>query len=148
MVDFLANYGYWGLFLGALLAGSILPFSSEILLSGLLLAGANPVLCLVSATAGNTLGGMTCFWLGKLGKMDLLERRFGIKEEKVKLWSDKLRNKGAVLAVLGFLPFVGEVIEVALGYLRSNGWLVCLFIAVGKGLRYFAWLMAHIYIAS
>ena len=72
MVDFLANYGYWGLFLGALLAGSILPFSSEILLSGLLLAGANPVLCLVSATAGNTLGGMTCFWLGKLGNFYML----------------------------------------------------------------------------
>lgn len=148
MVDFLANYGYWGLFLGALLAGSILPFSSELLLSGLLLTGANPVLCLISATAGNTLGGMTCYWLGKLGKMDLLERRFGIKEEKVKIWSERLRHKGAVLAVLGFLPFVGEVIEVALGYLRSNAWLVCLFICVGKGLRYFAWMMAHIYMVG
>ena len=110
MVEFLADYGYWGLFIGAFLAGSILPFSSEILLSGLLLAGANPPLCLVAATAGNTLGGMTCYWLGKLGKMDLLERRFGIKKEKVELWSDRLRNKGAALAILGFLPFVGEII--------------------------------------
>lgn len=148
MVEFLADYGYWGLFIGAFLAGSILPFSSEILLSGLLLAGANPTLCLVAATAGNTLGGMTCYWLGKLGKMDLLERRFGIKKEKVELWSDRLRNKGAALAILGFLPFVGEIIEVALGYLRSNAWFVLLFIAIGKGLRYFVWMMAHIYFAG
>lgn len=148
MIEFLANYGYWGLFVGAFLAGSILPFSSEILLSGLLVAGANPILCLISATAGNTLGGMTCYWLGKMGKMDLLERRFGIKEEKVKMWSDRLRNKGAILGILGFLPFIGEIIEVALGYLRSNAWFVCLFIAIGKGLRYFAWMMAHIYFAG
>ena len=73
---------------------------------------------------------------------------FGGKEEKVKIWSERLRHKGAVLAVLGFLPFVGEVIEVALGYLRSNAWLVCLFICVGKGLRYFAWMMAHIYMVG
>ncbi len=148
MVEFLANYGYWGLFIGALLAGSILPFSSEVLLSGLLIAGANPIICLVSATAGNTIGGMTCYWLGKQGKMDLLERKFGIKEEKVVHWSEKLKNKGAFLGVLGFLPIVGEVIEVALGYLRSNAWLVCLFIALGKGLRYFVWMMLHIYIAG
>lgn len=148
MIDFLANYGYWGLFIVALLAGSILPFSSEVLLSGLLIAGANPILCLISATAGNTMGGMTCYWLGKQGKMDLLERRFGIKEEKVLEWSQKLKNKGAVLAALGFLPVVGEVIEVALGYLRSNAWLVCLFMTIGKGLRYFAWMTAHNFIVG
>lgn len=146
MIDFLINYGYWGLFLVAFLAGSILPFSSEVAFSGLLMTGADPLQCLIAATLGNTLGGMTCYWLGRQGKMDLLERKFGIKEEKVLYWSEKLRNKGTIFAFFGFVPIIGSIIIVSLGYLRSNPWLVCLFMVTGKTFRYFAWMTAHNYI--
>lgn len=146
MVDFFINYGYWGLFFVAFLAGSILPFSSEVVLSALLVAGSDPLQCLIAATAGNVLGGMTCYWLGRQGKMDLLERRFGIKREKVLHWSEKLRHKGTIFAFFAFVPIIGSVIVVSLGYLRSNPWLVCLFMLLGKSLRYFAWMTAHNYI--
>lgn len=143
MTDFLINYGYWGLFIVAFLAGSILPGSSEVVLSGLLVSGADPIQCLIAGTVGNTLGGMTCYWLGRLGKVDLLERKFGIKKEKVLYWSEKLRHKGTIFAFFGFVPIIGSVIVVSLGYLRSNPWLVCLFMVIGKFTRYFVWMTAH-----
>ena len=57
----LIDWGYPGLFISALLAGSIVPFSSEIVLLGLVKLGLDPTLCLISASLGNTAGGMTCY---------------------------------------------------------------------------------------
>lgn len=45
----LIDWGYIGLFLSALLAGSILPFSSELVLIGLVQLGLNPIACILSA---------------------------------------------------------------------------------------------------
>ena len=52
----LIDWGYPGLFISALLAGSIVPFSSEIVLLGLVKLGLDPTLCLISASLGNTAG--------------------------------------------------------------------------------------------
>lgn len=69
----LIDWGYPGLFISALLAGSIVPFSSEIVLLGLVKLGLDPTLCLISASLGNTAGGMTCYYMGALGQ-DRLDR--------------------------------------------------------------------------
>ena len=54
----LIDWGYPGLFISALLAGSIVPFSSEIVLLGLVKLGLDPTLCLISASLGNTAGAL------------------------------------------------------------------------------------------
>ena len=57
-MDFIAGlseWGYIGLFIAGFLAGSILPFSSEVVLGLLLYAGYNEWGCLASATAGKLL---------------------------------------------------------------------------------------------
>ena len=48
-MEFLLEYGYIGLFIGTFLAATILPFSSEFLLLGLLIAGADPWTCFLWA---------------------------------------------------------------------------------------------------
>ena len=55
----LADWGYWGLFFSAFIAGSILPFSSEAVMIVLVHMGLDPVLCVAAASLGNTLGGMS-----------------------------------------------------------------------------------------
>ena len=70
----LIEWGVPGLFISSFIAGSILPFSSEIVLMALIKLGLDPASCLVSATLGKTIGGMTCFWMGHLGKLDWLEK--------------------------------------------------------------------------
>ena len=70
-MEFLIEYGYIGVFIASFLAATILPFSSEVVLTGVLLAGAAYAPCMLSATLGNFLGGMSCYWLGMLGKSRL-----------------------------------------------------------------------------
>ena len=91
-MDFIAGlseWGYIGLFIAGFLAGSILPFSSEVVLGLLLYAGYNEWGCLASATAGNWLGGVTCYYIGRLGKVEWIEKYLkldAVKLQKVQDW--------------------------------------------------------------
>ena len=66
LTHILLDYGYWGMFLSALLAGSVLPFSSEVVLVGLIASGLDPVLLLIYGTTGNVLGGLINYGLGRM----------------------------------------------------------------------------------
>lgn len=142
LVQLLTDWGYVGLFISALLAGSIVPFSSELVMGALVAMGLHPWLCVLSATLGNTLGGLTCYWLGRLGRIDWIEKYLGVKREKVERMQRFLQGRGALMAFFAFLPFVGEAIAVALGFMRSNLWLTTLSMFVGKLVRYAAMLWA------
>ena len=142
LVWFLIDWGYAGLFLSALLAGSILPFSSELVLVALVKLGLSPTLCVFSAAVGNTVGGLTCYYMGRLGKTEWIEKYFKVKQEKVERIMRFLQGKGALMAFFSFLPFVGETIAIALGFMRSNFVLTTLSMFVGKLLRYGVMLWA------
>ena len=128
MIQLLIEWGLPGLFISALLAGSIVPFSSEL--------GLPPIACLISATLGNTVGGMTCYYMGRLGKISWIEKYFKVKKEKVDKMVKFLQGKGALMAFFTFLPAIGEVIAIALGFMRSNTWLTIVSMFVGKLIRY------------
>lgn len=129
------EWGYWGLFLSALIAGSIFPMSSEAVMVGLLALGLNPVGCVVAATLGNTLGGMTCYWIGTLGKREWIAW-LGIREEQLDKATRFLGGRGAWMAFFSFLPTIGEAIAVVLGLMRSNRTITCTAMLLGKALRY------------
>ena len=125
-MDFIAGlseWGYIGLFIAGFLAGSILPFSSEVVLGLLLYAGYNEWGCLASATAGNWLGGVTCYYIGRLGKVEWIEKY--------------LQGKGALMAFFVFLPAGGDLIIVTLGLMRANVLITNLSMLAGKFLRYY-----------
>ncbi len=145
MMEYLATYSYLGLFLAAFLSATILPFSSEVVLSALLISGLDPVACLIYASIGNTLGGMTCYWIGLFGKIKWMEKYLKIKYEKVEKMQHWMQHKGAVFALFTFLPVVGDVMAVALGFMRSNVWYVLLFMLIGKTLRYAVWMQGHLF---
>lgn len=142
LVQLLTDWGYLGLFISALLAGSIVPFSSELVMGALVAMGLEPWLCVLTATLGNTLGGLTCYWLGRLGRIDWIEKYLGVKREKVERVQRFLQGRGALMAFFAFLPFVGEAIAVALGFMRSNLWLTTVSMFAGKLARYVAMLWA------
>ena len=142
VIQLLIDWGIPGLFLSALLAGSIVPFSSELVLVALVEVGLSPVTCVLAAALGNTLGGMTCYYMGHLGKVDWIEKYFKVKKEKVDRMEAFLQGKGALMAFFAFLPFVGEVIAIALGFMRSNIWLTTISMFAGKLRRYILMLLA------
>ena len=89
-IQFLIDWGYLGLFISALLAGSIVPFSSEAVLGALVIpaTGLDPWLCLIAASTGNLLGSLTCYGVGRMGRIDWLIRYFHMKPEKI----EKMQN--------------------------------------------------------
>ena len=122
----LADWGYWGLFFSAFIAGSILPFSSEAVMIVLVHMGLDPVLCVAAASLGNTLGGMSCYWIGTLG----------VSEKQLARARRFLSGRGALMAFFAFLPTIGEAIAIVLGLMRSNVWLTGGSMLAGKTLRY------------
>ena len=135
-IQLLIEWGLPGLFISALLAGSIVPFSSELVLVALVKLGLPPTACLISAALGNTVGGMTCYYMGRLGKISWIEKYFKVKKEKVDKMVNFLQGKGAIMAFFAFLPAIGEVISIALGFMRSNIWLTVASMFAGKLIRY------------
>lgn len=142
LIQLLIDWGYVGLFISALLAGSIIPFSSELVLVALVNVGLSPAVCVLSAALGNTVGGMTCYYMGRLGRIDWIEKYFKVKKEKIDWMQHFLQGKGALMAFFAFLPFVGEAIAIALGFMRSNLMLTTVSMFIGKLLRYMAMLWA------
>ena len=106
-IQLLIEWGLPGLFISALLAGSIVPFSSELVLVALVKLGLPPTACLISAALGNTVGGMTCYYMGRLGKISWIEKYFKVKKEKVDKMVNFLQGKGALMALSAFLPAIG-----------------------------------------
>lgn len=135
ITQFCIDWGYWGLFLSAFIAGSILPFSSEAVMVVLVRMGLDPVGCLAAAALGNTLGGMTCYWIGSLGRTEWITR-LGVSTRQLARARKFLAGRGALMAFFAFLPTIGEAIAVMLGLMRSNVWITAGAMFVGKALRY------------
>lgn len=136
MIEGFSEYGYWGLLLSSFLAATILPFSSEVVLMALIAAGMDIWTCILFATVGNAAGGATCYYLGKLGRVDWLEKWFKISPQKIDKTIHWLKGRGAMMGFFGFLPVVGDIILVALGFMRANMPIVMGSMTVGKFVRY------------
>jgi len=138
MLDGFVEYGYIGLFIASFLAATILPFGSEFVFVTLIAMGLDPWTCTIVASVGNWAGGMTNYYLGRLGKIEWIEKYLKIPKEKIDKIQHFLEGKGAFMAFFSFLPIVGDVIAVALGYMRSNIYAVSISMGLGKFVRYVA----------
>ncbi|MFQ5489043.1 MAG: YqaA family protein [Gammaproteobacteria bacterium] len=133
--------GLWGLFVSAFLSASLLPGGSEVLLYALA-AGANldPWLLLLVASAGNTLGGMSSWLLGRVLAWRWPDHRL-IRQPRYQGALARLRRWGCPLLLLSWVPLLGDPLCVVAGWLRMAFWPSLLFIAMGKVLRYTVVLM-------
>ncbi|MBP1677778.1 MAG: putative integral rane protein [Bacteroidetes bacterium] len=136
----LVDLGYIGLFIASFLAATVVPFSSEVVFTAMLLGGLDEWKCVFVATAGNWLGGMTCYYIGRLGKIEWIEKYLHVKREKMEQFMNKLHKYGDWFAFFSFLPGVGDVIAVASGYFRCKLWVVAVSMLVGKFVRYILWM--------
>ena len=131
------NNGLWGLFGSALISSTLLPGGSEVLLAYLTHQGEHdPWLLLAVATLGNTLGAIITMLMGMLIAVGLLKNR--TLSEKQQKAVERLREWGSPILLLSWLPVVGDALCLAAGVLRLPLLMAILFIAIGKGLRYYA----------
>lgn len=125
-----------GMLVAAFLAASILPFSSEAVMVGLQAAGLDPVLLIVYGTVGNVLGSMFNYTIGRLGKMEWIEKYLHVKKEDLDKAHRFMAGRGAWMGLLSVIPVVGDVITVALGLMRANVVIVVISVTISKLLRY------------
>jgi len=113
--------------LACFLAATLLPFPSEgALLAYLHLRPGHTALALAVATVANTAGGMTSYLIGRL-----IPQR--APDARALAW---VRRHGAPVTFLAFLPFIGDGLVLAAGWLRIH-WLGTLaFSAAGRLTRY------------
>lgn len=142
MTNFI-ELGYLGLFIASFLAATVVPFSSEVVFSALIFGGLDPWTCVFIATLGNWLGGMSCYYLGFLGKMEWIEKYLKVKKEKLESFTDKIHKYGDWFAFFSFLPGIGDAIAVASGFFKCNVWIAGSAILLGKFARYVVWMYFH-----
>lgn len=148
MVETLLDWGYLGLFIGGFLAATVIPFSSDVMLVGLIAAGGDPVLSVIVATLGNFLGGLSSYYLGYLGKWSWIEKWLRVKEATLIKQKTRVDKYGSSLAFFSWLPGIGDVLALALGFYKVSFWRTSIYMFIGKGARFVAWALLYAWVGE
>ncbi len=136
VAELLIAFGYWGLLAAAFVAGSIFPFPSEAVFVGLQALGLSPFKLVVFGTVGNVLGGLFSYGVGRMGKIEWIERYLRIKKKDLDRAQRFMKGRGAWMGFFAMVPLVGTPITVTQGLMRSNLFITTLSMTIGKCLRY------------
>jgi membrane protein YqaA with SNARE-associated domain len=126
-----------GLFLSSFVAATIFPMPSELQLALLIKEGYPEIICLVVATVGNSLGSVLTFYMGRFCKWELISKYLNVKQDKIEKASHKISKRVYIWSLLVWLPIVGDVVCLALGFLKTPPARTIIFITIGKMIRYF-----------
>ena len=136
LIAFLTQYGYGGMLVAAFLAGSFFPFSSEAVMLGLLATGLDAWKLIVYGSIGNILGSMFNYGVGRLGRLDWIEKYLHVKKTDLDKAQRFMGGRGAWMGFFAFLPVLGSAITIALGLMRANIVITFIAITLGKIFRY------------
>ena len=136
--------GYLGLFITCFLAATILPIASEVFLITMLAEKYDPLSSLLIASTGNTLGSYLNFGIGYIGNPEWL-KKLRVKQKTIESWKASIQKYGVWLALLSWLPIVGDIIGIALGFFRANIFWSFIFMAIGKFIRYLVVILVYLY---
>ena len=131
------------LFASSFLAATLLPGTSEVALATLVARGGSPVVLAAVATAGNTLGSLVNWLLGRY-LLEFRHRRwFYFSEGQIERGQRWFNRYGVWSLLLAWLPVVGDVLTLIAGVMRVPLWTFVLLVAIGKAGRYIALISAQ-----
>lgn len=120
---------------GAFFAATLLPGGSEILLLGLIENDRAQWLELVIvASIGNTLGSITSYYLGRLGRFAQTPEAIGKASYQRSL--DLVKRYGVWSLLLAWLPLIGDLLCILAGWLKLPLLPSSILIFLGKSMRY------------
>lgn len=125
---------YLGLFFSALIAATLFPMGSELILIALLDNGNHAGLLWLVATIGNTLGSCINYGLGYLAS-DYINNKY----QHTRSWQqaqDLYNRYGYWSCLFAWLPIVGDPITLLAGLAQTNFKLFLSLVLIGKGARY------------
>ncbi|WKW31228.1 DedA family protein [Pseudomonas viridiflava] len=128
---------YFGLFMAAVGAATLLPMQSETVLAGMLLSQAYPAVVLLwVATLGNVLGSILNWLLGRSIIRLRHKRWFPASEAQLEKAQRFYLKYGYWSLLLSWVPLIGDPLTLIAGVLREPLWRFVLIVTVAKGARY------------
>lgn len=135
-MEYFAELGYFGLFVASFLAATILPLSSEVVLSALLINGLSPIALITIATTGNVLGSLTNYALGYWASLEVVKKWLKISDEEFVRTEQRFIKYGLFSLCFAWVPIIGDPLTVIAGVLRIRLLWFVLLVTTGKLLRY------------
>ncbi len=128
---------YLSLFLISFLAATILPFSSELTLAGLIVtSNYDNLLLLIVASFGNVLGSVVNWALGFYSRNLSSKKWFPFKETQIEKSSKWFRKFGKWSLLFAWAPVLGDPLTLIAGLLRVKFLDFIILVAIGKVTRY------------
>ena len=128
---------YLSLFFISFLAATILPFSSELTLAGLIsTSNYDNLLLLVFASFGNVLGSIFNWGLGFYARNITIKKWFPFKETQIERSSKWFSKFGKWSLLFAWVPIVGDPLTFVAGLLRVRFLDFIILVAIGKVSRY------------
>ena len=128
---------YLSLFFISFLAATILPFSSELTLAGLISSSNyDNLLLLVVASFGNVLGSVFNWGLGFYARNLTIKKWFPFKETQIERSSKWFGKFGKWSLLFAWVPIVGDPLTFVAGLLRVKFFDFIILVAIGKVSRY------------
>ena len=129
---------YLSLFVISFLAATILPFSSELTLAGLMATSSyDNSLLLIVASFGNVLGSVVNWILGFYSRNLVIKKWFPFKETQIERSSKWFNKFGRWSLLFAWIPIIGDPITLAAGLLRVKFIEFIILVTIGKVSRYF-----------
>ncbi|WP_417606932.1 YqaA family protein [Oceanimonas baumannii] len=131
MIDYLLVFG------SSLLAATIAPFYSEVVLAAVLTRQPDAALLLwLLASVGNTLGSVVNWWLGKYLLHYRHKRWFPVSDKQLDRAQRWFQRFGVWSLLLAWAPVGGDALTFIAGIMRVRLALFTLLVFIGKALRY------------
>ena len=128
---------YLSLFVISFLAATILPFSSELTLAGLIATSDyDNLLLLIVASFGNILGSVLNWALGSYSRNLTTKKWFPFKETQIERSSKWFRKFGKWSLLFAWVPVLGDPLTLVAGILRVKFIDFIILVAIGKVSRY------------
>ena len=128
---------YLSLFFISFLAATILPFSSELSLAGLITtSNYDNVLLLIVASFGNVLGSVVNWVLGFYSRNLTIKKWFPFKETQIERSSKWFNKFGKWSLLFAWVPILGDPLTLVAGLLRVRFLDFIILVAIGKISRY------------
>lgn len=135
-MEYFSELGHMGLFIAAFLAATILPLSSEIVLSALLLSGLSPTTIVIIATTGNVLGSLTNYAFGYWASLVVVKKGLRMSEDDFVRAEQRFVKYGMFSLCFAWVPIIGDPLTVMAGVLRVRLQWFLILVTSGKLLRY------------
>jgi len=128
---------YLSLFFISFLAATILPFSSELTLAGLIsTSNYDNLLLLVVVSFGNVLGSVFNWSLGFYSRNFTTKKWFPFKETQIERSSKWFIKLGKWTLLFAWVPIVGDPLTFVSGLMRVRFLYFIILVAIGKVSRY------------